>query len=117
MEVTNSSPANSTSGDIQNITDTNGSRELNYNFIATLPKELELKPNIPGNSEFMLQSNFNFTQLLTCAAKQSLNAGHRFGPYACKLSQKQPNSNCNWKVSFYFKFLKIFKTDTFFRTI
>lgn len=108
MEVSiSNSPANSTISDIQNIIDTNGStRDSNFSPIATLPRELDLKPNIPpGNPDYMLQSNLNYTQLLTCAAKQSLTVGHRFGPYSCKLSKKQPNSNsCNWKVSYDFFF-------------
>lgn len=98
MEVSNS-PANSTNDDMHNITDTN---DGSASHLSTLPRELELKTNLPANhAEFMLQQNFNLT--LICIAKQQLNAGHKFGPFTCKISPKQPNSNCSWKVSFFKK--------------
>ena len=101
MEVSNS-PANSTSGG-ELDTANNGSTRDSLFGLTTLPRELELKPNIPfANLELLQQANINLSQIISCVAKQTLNSGHKFGPYACKV-QKQPNSsNVNWKVSRFF---------------
>jgi len=96
MEVSNS-PANSnTSGDMPNITNANTGLIRQLSRLSNLPRELELKPNIPSNVDFS-SPNFNLT--FSCIATQQLNAGHKLGPFACKISTKQPNSNFNWKVT------------------
>lgn len=98
MEVSNS-PANSTSGG-EGMLDTANHDSSTILGLTTLPRELDLKPNLPlANLDLLHQANINLSQIISCAAKQPLNSGHRFGPYACKV-QKQPNSsNANWKVS------------------
>lgn len=104
MDVSNS-PANSTTSDMQNINplaDSNGNGNSNRDShpFTTLPREIELKQNLSSANADLILNPYNFTQMLTCAAKQNLNVGYRFGPYSGNLNKNQPNSTYFWKASF-----------------
>lgn len=115
MEVSNS-PANSTNGG-ETLLDTANNGSSSIFGLTTLPRELELKANTQFANLDLQQPNFNLSQIISCAAKQPLNSGHRFGPYECKV-QKQPNSNnTNWKVSHQFVFIHQFGDSVLFRFV